>query len=227
MSNTFYVLPVPSRYKEIHGCDYDSSVFSKGDYLQAALCNMELDIFISNLIVASAGPDAAPDAPEPDGISAMVLLNSLRTQEFGERYRRVGIDVSEAIVTALWHQNWGQPLIEGDTFIRFEKILKLHDRLKSFDIDARRKFATKILAKWDELFDVFWAAKEHADTEELEKREIEAKEKAKERKKKAKDVGRGWEGMSEVFFGNFGEDCLLLSRQAFVLGQFSGLGKLN
>lgn len=101
-----------------------------GDYLQAVLSNMELDVFISNLIVAE-GEMAAGE--EPEGVTAMTLLNSLRTQEFGAKYRH--LDMAESILLALWHQDCTKPMIEGDTLIRFENLVRLSERMKGYSID--------------------------------------------------------------------------------------------
>lgn len=152
---------------EIFGDAADTSVYPRGDYLQAALKNLELDIFISNLI---ASQTSSIEADEPEGVTAMTLMNALQTQEFGQRFEGK-IDVAESIMKALWHCQWWQPMHEGDTFVKFEEVVQLCDRIKKFGIAERRNFAWGILQRWDKVLDCFWAAREEHDQEEAEKRE--------------------------------------------------------
>eukprot|EP00392_Amoebophrya_sp_AT5.2_P005443 g5452.t1 len=159
----------------------DDSTFSHGDYLQAALQGMDLDVFVSNIILLQA-----EDHEEPEGVTAMQMLNALRTQEFGDRYNRAEIDIAEAILIGMWHQMWWTPRIEAHTFLRFEELSRLAKRIDRYDIKTRRAIAGNVLSKWDKIFDTFWAVKEAADQAESEKRDIEAVDK----KKRAKAVNR-------------------------------------
>ncbi|CAD7974188.1 unnamed protein product [Amoebophrya sp. A25] len=174
-------------YKEKTGHEFDDGSFCKGDYLQAALQGMELDVFISNLILLQA------EEEEPEGVTAMQMLNALRTQEFGERYERAEIDIAESIIVAIWQQTWWTPRIEAHTFIRFEELQKLAGKLKKYDIATRRKLAQRMLEKWDKIYDHFWIVKEAADQSELEKRDLESIDK----KKRAKD-GEGGDSETKI-----------------------------
>merc|ERR1712194_148714 len=103
--------------------------------------------------------------------------NALRTQEFGERYARVDVvDIAESVIQALWHLRWWDPLIEGETDILIDDVMALYERLKFYDISARRDFAKEMLSRWDQISDVVWATKEKTDEEEAERLEASAKE---------------------------------------------------
>jgi hypothetical protein len=65
--------------KEKYGDEADTKVYSRGDYLQAALCNMDLGHFVSNLIL-QANDNEAPSV-EPEGVSAMDLMQALRVRK--------------------------------------------------------------------------------------------------------------------------------------------------
>ena len=88
---------------------------------------MDLDVFVSNIILLQA-----EDHEEPEGVTAMQMLNALRTQEFGDRYNRAEIDIAEAILIGMWHQMWWTPRIEAHTFLRFEELSRLAKRIDRY-----------------------------------------------------------------------------------------------
>ncbi|CAD7933670.1 unnamed protein product [Amoebophrya sp. A120] len=157
--------------------------FCRGDYLQAALQGMELEMFVSNLILLQT-----EDHEEPEGVTAMQLLNALRTQEYGDKYTRADIDIAESIMIGIWHQMWWTPRIEANTFLRFEELHRLARRMKKYDIGARRAIAQNILDKWDKMYETFWVVKEAADQSESEKRDLESIDKKKRAKEGDGDV---------------------------------------
>jgi hypothetical protein len=68
----------------------------------------------------------------------LTFQNTPQTQEFGPNLK---LDVSEAMLLALWHMQWWNPKIESNTHVKFEQLLGLAEKIKSFDIATRRELA--------------------------------------------------------------------------------------
>eukprot|EP00928_Gymnodinium_smaydae_P086928 TRINITY_DN71311_c0_g1_i1.p1 TRINITY_DN71311_c0_g1~~TRINITY_DN71311_c0_g1_i1.p1 ORF type:complete len:1571 (+),score=434.65 TRINITY_DN71311_c0_g1_i1:635-4714(+) len=130
----------------------EMSLCSKGDYMQIALSTVDVE----GLFDASA-------RQEDGRVTGVQLLQALQAHEFADEVGQALPDFANGVMTLHWQANYLEPMLEGASLVEPRHVAAGLRTFLSLHLEERKRVVRAVLAKWNEVLDVYKLALEAAN----------------------------------------------------------------